>query len=85
MGEDSTFEFTVNGTIIKTTHEKLAAIEIIRLAVEHGAVPGPPEAYILESIDPPREFKDEDIVDLREYKDFVTEKAGPTPVAEGAP
>ena len=83
MSKDAIFEFTVNGTLIKTTHEKLAAIEIIRLAVEHGAIPGPADAYVLESLDPPREFKAHDTVDLLEYKEFVTEKSGPTPVAEG--
>ena len=82
MDLNSVFEFVVNGTTIKTTHEKLAAIEIIRLAIEHGAVSGKPQDYVLESVDPAREFKPDDIVDLREYKRFVTEKTGPTPVAE---
>ena len=76
------FEFIINGKTIKTTHEKLAAIDIIRLAIEQGAVSGKPEDYVLQPIDSAQEFKPDDIVDLREYKEFVTEKSGTTPMAE---
>ena len=75
------YEFTVNQTSIKTPHEKLSAADIIRLAIKHGAVSGKPEGYVLESLEPEREFKPDDIVNLLEYKEFVTEKSGPTPVA----
>ena len=85
MDKHAFFEFVVNGTLIKTTHEKLTAIDIIRLAIEHGAVSGKPEDYLLESVEPPREFKSDDIVDLLEYKEFITERSGPTPVAKGGP
>ena len=43
------FEFIINGKTIKTTHEKLAAIDIIRLAIEQGAVSGKPEDYVLQT------------------------------------
>ena len=81
MADQATFEFTINGTLIKTPHEKLTAADIIRLAIEHGAATGKPEDYVLVSLDPNGQFKFDDIVDLLEYKDFVTEKSGPTPVA----
>ncbi len=37
---------------------------------------------MLQSLDPEREFKSDDIVNLGEYKEFLTEKSGRTPVAE---
>ena len=84
MDDKTIYEFTVNQTLIKTPHEKLSAGDIIRLAIKEGAsgVSGKPENYILQSLDPDRDFKSGDIVDLLEYKEFVTEKSGPTPVAE---
>lgn len=85
MNANTVFEFIVNGTTMKTTREKLTAFDIIRLAIQHGAVSGKPEDYVLESIYPEREFKPDDYVDLQKYKEFVTEKSGPTPVAESGP
>ena len=78
---DQIYSFTVNGTEIKTQHEKLTAGDILRLAIQQGAIPGKPEDYILESHEPERQFKADDVVDLTEYKDFITEKSGSTPVA----
>lgn len=75
------YSFTVNGTEIKTPHEKLTAGDILRLAITNGAISGKPDDYILESHDPERQFKADDTVDLAEFKDFITEKSGPTPVA----
>ena len=85
MNDKPVYEFTVNATPIKTPHEKLTAGDIIRLAIKQGAsgVSGKPEDYVLQALDhPDREFKSDDIVDLLEYKAFITEKSGPTPVAE---
>ena len=84
MNDKTVYEFTVNKTLIKTPHEKLSAGDIIRLAIVQGAsgVSGKPEEYVLQSLDPDREFKSDDIVDLLEYKEFITEKSGRTPVAE---
>ena len=84
MNDKPVYEFTVNGTPIKTPHEKLTAGDIIRLAIKQGAtgVSGKPEDYVLQSLNPDRDFKSDDIVDLLEYKEFITEKSGPTPVAE---
>ena len=81
MADQATYEFTVNGTLIKTPHEKLTAADIIRLAIEHGAAAGKPEDYVLVSLDSDSQFKSDDVVDLLDYKEFVTEKSGPTPVA----
>ena len=84
MDDKTVYEFTVNKTLIKTPHEKLSAGDIILLAIKQGAggFSGKPEDYVLQSLDPDREFKSDDIVDLLEYKEFITEKSGPTPVAE---
>ena len=81
MNNETIFEFTVNNTLIKSRHEKLAAADIVRLAIKHGAAAGKPDDYVLVSLDPDRQFKSDDIVDLLEYKKFVTEKSGSTPVA----
>ena len=82
MGQDTIFEFTVNGELIKTTEEKLIASDIINLAIKNGAISGKPEDYVLEAVDSDREFKPDDIVDLSEFKEFITEKTGATPVAD---
>ena len=83
MNDKTVYEFTVNKTLIKTPHEKLSAGDIIRLAIVQGAggISGKPDDYVLQSLDPDREFKSDDIVDLLEYKEFITEKSGRTPVA----
>ena len=85
MDDKTLYEVTVNKTLIKTPHEKLSAGDIIRLAITQGAggISGKPEDYVLQSLDPDREFKSDDVVDLLEYKEFITEKSGRTPVAEG--
>ena len=84
MSDTTIYEVTVNGTLIKTPHEKLSAGDIIRLAIKQGAggISGQPEGYVLQALNPDREFKLDDIVNLLEYKEFITEKSGPTPVAE---
>ena len=81
MDEKNIYEITVNETPIKTRHEKLSAGDIIRLAIKQGAIMGKAEDYVLVSLDPEKQFKSDDIVNLLEYKEFVTEKSGPTPVA----
>ena len=81
---DAVYSFTVNGVEIKTPHEKLTAGDILRLAIGNGAISGKAEDYILESHEPERQFKADDVVDLTEFNDFITEKTGPTPVASRA-
>ena len=74
-------DITVNGVRIKIDHEKVLASDILALAVEHGAISGSPDEYVLLSKAPEHEFKATDWVDLLEYKDFYTERSTPTPVA----
>ena len=76
-----TFSFTVNATEIKTQHEKLIAADILKLAGQAGAIPNPPETYFLETADEKTRFKNEDWVNLQEYKAFITVPTGRTDVA----
>ena len=83
MATDSEQQFTieVNGVEIKTTYEKLVAADVLLLAVKNHAISGTPEEYILESDDPPFEFKPDDWVDFTTYKTFTAERSAATPVA----
>ena len=81
MDDQTTYELTVNGALIKTPHERLTAADIIRLAIKEGAVAGQPDDYVLVSLDPHHQFQPEDLVDILDYKNFVAEKSGSTPVA----
>lgn len=78
---DIPFDITVNGITIKVNHEKLLASDVLVLAARHRAISGRPEEYILESDDPKHEFKNDDWVDFRTYKDFTAERSTPTPIA----
>ena len=75
------FTFTVNGTAIKTLHDKLVAADILKLAAEEGAMPNKPEDYVLETADDNLQFKSEDWVDLQQHKAFITVPTGKTDVA----
>lgn len=76
------FSIEVNGIKIKVKYEKLVAADILKLAVDNGAIGGKPDEYVLESDKPEHEFKNDEWVDFREYKMFTAERSGPTPVAE---
>ena len=76
------FTITVNGKEIKLSHEKLVAGDVLKLAADHGAFTGPPKEYVLLSDEPEHEFKNDDWVDFREYKEFTAERSAPTTVAE---
>lgn len=76
------FAFTVNGDEIKTEHEKLIAADILRLAKDAGAIPANPDNYQLETVEGNNKFKQEDWVDLREFKEFITVPTGKTDVAK---
>ena len=80
MATDS-FSFTVNDTEIETRHEKLIAADILKLAEQAGATPHKPETYFLETADEKHRFKNEDWVNLQEYKEFITVPTGKTDVA----
>ena len=47
-----------------------------------GAFTGPLDEYVLLSDEPEHEFKNDDWVDFRKYKEFTAERSAPTPVAE---
>ena len=79
------FTITVNGIEIKVSHEKLVALDVLTLAAARGAFAGKPEEYILESDNPKHEFKSDDWVDFRNYKEFTAERSAPTPVARLQP
>ena len=83
MDDQDKVQFTieVNGTQITLQQEKLVAGDVLKLAVQHGAFTGKPEEYVLLSNEPEHEFKNDDWVDFREYKDFTAERSAPTPVA----
>ena len=80
MATDS-FSFTVNDTEIETQHEKLIAADVLKLAEQAGAIPNKPETYFLETADEKHPFKNEDWVNLQEYKNFITVPTGKTDVA----
>ena len=80
--ETASFSFTVNDTEIKTQHEKLIAADILQLAKKEGAIPNDPESYLLETADEKHQFKNDDWVDLQEFKEFITVPTGRTDVAE---
>ena len=77
--DKQTFEIEVNGVQIKVNDEKLLAGKILRLAKQHGAMPGDPNDYQLQGEH--RLYKADDRVDLREDKQFITIPVGPTDVA----
>ncbi len=77
-----TFSFAVNGAEIETEHEKLVAIDILLLAEREGVIPNKPDAYFLETADEKHRFKNDDWVDLQEYKHFITVPTGKTDVAD---
>ena len=80
MAKDS-YTFKVNDTEISTPHEKLIAADILKLAENAGAIPNKAETYLLETADEKRQFKNEDWVDLQEFKEFITVPTGKTDVA----
>ena len=77
------FTFKVNGVQIDTPHQKLVALDILKLAKEKGAIPGKPEEYILQGDKGPDKgkYKADDWVDLSEDNLFIAIPNKPTPVA----
>lgn len=79
--EVNNYEIEVNGVQIKVNVEKLVASDILKLAAENKAIGNKPEDYVLESENPRKTFKNDEWVDLLEYKEFTAEMSAPTPVA----
>lgn len=64
------FTFKVNGVQIETSHEKLIALDILKLAKEKGAIPGKPEEYVLQG--DKGQYKADDWVNLNEDNVLIT-------------
>ncbi len=77
--QETTFEITVNGVLIKVDDEKLPAAKVLEIAKKHGAMPGKPEDYQLQG--ERGLYKPDDWVDFKEDKDFITIPQGSTDVA----
>ena len=73
------FTFKVNGVELYTKHQSLSAKQILELAKEKGAIPGNPDAYILQG--DKGKYKLDDLVDLKQDYLFIAIPNKPTPVA----
>ena len=76
---DETHSFKINGVKIKSSHEKLVALDILNLAKDKGAIPGKPGDYILQGKE--AQYKSEDWVNLDEDNEFITIPSTATSVA----
>ena len=67
------YQFTVNGQELESNLQKLAALDIIKLAKENGvALPDKPEDLLLSAIgQEQQEFRNEDRVDLGQFREFL--------------
>ena len=80
LEEKPTYEIEVNGFQIKLEEEKLLAIDILKIAKQHGAMPGEPDTYLLQG--DKKLYKPEDWVDVLEDKVFITVPNTATNVAQ---
>lgn len=79
------YHFQVNGKELLSQHEKLVALDVLRLAKDKNAFPGKPEEYLLEDVGGEgRQYKLNDWVDLSGEKEFITTPNQDTPVAQAA-
>ena len=82
MTSTAVFTYTVNSVKIESQYEKLTALDILEMAVQHGAIEGKAEDHVLQSLkDSDRTYKPEDTVDLSADNEFIALQIGPTPVA----
>ena len=75
----ATYPIQVNGVEIEIHEKEIAAVRILELAKDLGAIPGDPNEYILKGDD--REYQSGDIVDVSTDKFFIAIPITPTPVA----
>ncbi len=78
------YRFKVNGQELLSQHEKLVALDILRLAENKGVFSGKPEDYLLQGTKQDTPYKLDDWVDLSVEKEFVAIPNSPTPVAQAA-
>ena len=73
------YDLKVNGIQIHTTHQALTAGAILILALEHHAIVGKPEEYLLQGTK--RTYGPDEVVNLLEDDQFIAIPNKPTPVA----
>lgn len=73
------FTFKVNGEQFQSPHQKLVALDILKLAKDKGAIPGNPEEYLLQG--DKKQYKPDEWVDLEVDNVFITVPNKSTPVA----
>lgn len=73
------YDLKVNGIEIHTNHQTLTAGAILILALEHRAIVGKPDDYLLQGIK--RTYRPDEVVDLLEDDQFIAVPNKPTPVA----
>ena len=78
-GMEKSYSFKVNGVEIQSPHQKLVALDVLKLAKDKEAIPGKPEEYILQG--DKGKYKLDDWVDLDEDNVFITIPNTATPVA----
>ena len=77
------YEFKVNGEQLSSERQVQTAHWILELAREKGAIPGPPDSYILKASK--GDYKGTDSVDLAEDSLFITVPNTSTTVATDTP
>ena len=77
--KDGPFPFKINGFELEAKMQKLAALEILKIAAQHGAMPGKPDEYLLQGDKGRYALAQE--VDLAQDNVFITVPNTPTPVA----
>ncbi len=79
------YPFQVNGKELLCQHEKLVALDVLRLAKDKNAFSGKPEDYLLaDAGGEGHQYKLDDWVDLSGEKEFITTPNQDTPVAQAA-
>ena len=73
------YDLKVNGIQIRTNHQTLTAGAILILALEHHAIVGKPEQYLLQGTK--RTYGPDEVVDLLQDDQFIAVPNKPTPVA----
>lgn len=76
---NETHTFRINGVEIQSPQQKPAALDILKLAKDKGAIPRKPDEYILQG--KKTQYKPIDRVNLSEGDEFITIPNTPTSVA----
>lgn len=79
--DEGPIHFTVNGVELVSNHDKVVALDILKMAKGKGAFEGKPEDYYLEDASSDEKYYLEDWVELKKNKKLLAIPQGPTPVA----